>query len=157
MLLPLALLAFAPLAADKPAPKKPDKDRIQGTWVYVALEEGGKDVTREKVEELKKKKLTFKGDSCTFAGSAFGPQVLMLKRDPVVTFKLDPDKKPAALDLEVNIYKKGVLLCVYEFVNDDTLRICAKKPDGEERPKELTSKGGQAVITLKRERKRPEK
>jgi uncharacterized protein (TIGR03067 family) len=142
-LLPLTLLAFAPVAADKPAPKTPDKERIQGTWGIVALEEDGKEKKRE-VEELKKRKYIIKGDSITDS----------TEPGSVATFKLDPDKKPAALDVEVEILGKFVFYCVYDFVDDDTLRICHTK-DLSERPKKLTSKGGQRVVTLKREGKRP--
>jgi uncharacterized protein (TIGR03067 family) len=145
-LLPLTVLAFAPVAADKPAPKRPDKERIQGTWVVVAWEEDGEE-NKRKVEERKKHKYTIKGASIT--------ESTLLGH--VGKIKLDPDKKPAALDVEATIFEQKVnYYFVYEFVDDDTLRICSK-PYGLERPKELTSKGGQYVFTLKRERKRPEK
>jgi uncharacterized protein (TIGR03067 family) len=156
MLLPLALLAFATVAADKPAPKRPDKDRIQGTWALVAWEEDGKKESREEFEAragFRNVKITFKGDSCPCTYSQGAGEVVL-----EMTFKLDPDKKPAALDLEVNLGlgPPSHNEFVYEFVDDDTLRICRGKKQ-EVRPKELTSKGGQFVATLKRERKRPEK
>src|SRR5262245_17952961 len=128
-MLPLVLLAFASLAADKPDMKKQDKERIQGTWTVATLEVDGKEVKGETFEAFKKGKLTFKGDS----------YIHSMAPDRVLTFRLDPDKKPAALDVEVTTPAKAVFRYLYEFVDDDTLRLCSGK-EADVRPKEFTSK-----------------
>ena len=114
-LLPFVLLAFASVAAGESAPKKTDKERIQGVWVVNAVEVDGKEVKGEAIEAFKKGKVTFKGDSYIHS--------MAPKR--VLTFRLDPDKKPAALDLEVSDPAKAVFLFLYDFVDDNTLRLCS--------------------------------
>src|SRR5262245_6981370 len=81
------LLSSCP-AADKDDAKK-DREALQGTWKIVASETGGKDQTEEAKDHL----LVFEGD--TFA---------LKKGDEVGlkgTFKLDPSKKPTAIDITI--------------------------------------------------------
>jgi uncharacterized protein (TIGR03067 family) len=146
-LLSLTLVVFVSLALadDKADPKKSDKERLQGTWVVAALETDCKEVKGETFEAFKKGKVTFKGDSFTHS----------MAPDSVVKFTLDPDKKPLALDLEVTDPAKAVFRYLYEFVDDDTIRLCSSGKDGAARPKEFTSKDGQVIVTYKREGKRP--
>ncbi len=145
--LPLILVVFVSLADDRASPKKSDKERLQGTWAVAALESDGKEVKGETFEAVKKGKVTFKGDS----------YIHSLAPDRVVTFTLEPHKKPATLDLEVTEPAKAVFRYVYEFVDDDTLRLCWSAKDAAARPKEFTSKGGQVIITYKREGKKPKR
>jgi uncharacterized protein (TIGR03067 family) len=146
-LLSLTLVVFVSpaLADDKADSKKSDKERLQGTWAVAALEADGKEVKGETFEAFKKGKVTFKGDSYSHS----------LAPDRVVTIALDADKKPAALDLEVTGLAKAVFRYLYEFVDDDTLRLCSSAKDAAARPKDFTSKGGQVIVTYKREGKRP--
>lgn len=145
-LLPLVLLAFAAVAADKSV-QKTDKERIQGTWVVTALEVDGKEEKGKAFEAFKKGKVTFKGDSFIHS----------LAPERMSAFRLDPDKKPAALDLEVTDPAKATFRFLYEFVDDNTLRLCSSTKDAALRPKEFTSKGAQVITTYKREVKKLEK
>jgi uncharacterized protein (TIGR03067 family) len=174
-LLPIALLAVAIVAADKPADrpgtdqpadkpvgdkpaeKKTDKDLIQGTWMFSAFEfddivftDG--DLKSSIVAQLRELRATVKDDGVSSSTAALLPgQTLMLA--------LDPAEKPPTLDLQVvkggkNVEEKIMLL--YE-LRGDTLRLCWAGSSREERPKAFTSKGGQYILTLKREEKKPEK
>ncbi len=100
-LLPLAVLAVALVAADnkpadkaddKPVQKKTDKELIQGTWDLVTVEADGAEVKDGPVvENLKGMKLTFKDNAVSNSKVP----------DDKATFALDPDKKPAELDIVV--------------------------------------------------------
>jgi uncharacterized protein (TIGR03067 family) len=136
----LVLMAVAFLANEKP---RDDKALIQGTWGIVAMEADGKEVKGEMFEAAKKGKMTFKGDSFM--------QSMMPER--VLPFKLDASKKPATLDIEVKVPAEVTFRYLYEFVDEDTLRLCSGK-QSDVRPTEFTSKGGQFLLTLKREGKK---
>jgi len=148
-LFPLALLAF-PFAADKADEKKTDKDLLQGTWVFVSLERNGKKIADDddfQYVVLKDAKWTFNGD--TLKSPLWNEKV-------AVTFTLDPSKKPATIDLVIKTEDaKETAPMLYE-LKDDTLKLCTGGAPGE-RPKEISSKGGQAILTLKREEKKAEK
>ena len=63
-LLPLAVLAVALVAAERPDDKKSDKDRLQGTWVVSGVEAKGEALkSGDMFEALKDMKLTFKDDT----------------------------------------------------------------------------------------------
>jgi uncharacterized protein (TIGR03067 family) len=140
-LLSLAVLAAALVAADKPADKKTDKVHLQGAWVVVAIEAKGEVVkSGDLFDQLKDMKLTFKDDA------------VMNSRHPdgKGTFKLDPEKKPPALDLVVTVGKETrTHRAIYE-LKGDALRICSALGEGE-RPTEFTSKGDLIILTFQRE------
>jgi uncharacterized protein (TIGR03067 family) len=144
-LLPLALLAVA--LAPAPEKTKTDKERIQGAWVITAIEAEGKELKEGPIyENLKDLKLTFKDDSVTNSKSPTDK----------ATFNLDPDKKPPALNLVVkgaNDQVQENLQMLYE-LKDDSLRLCAVPMPNADRPKEFTSKGGQIILSFKREEKK---
>jgi uncharacterized protein (TIGR03067 family) len=147
-LLPLAALAVALGAADKPAAdKKTDKDRIQGTWVVTGVEAQGAAVKEgDQFDQLQDTKLTFQDDA-----------VLNAKHpDAKATFTLDPDKKPATIDVDVQGREQALSRLLYEFKDDNTLLLCCGK-NLAERPTEFGSKDDQIIITLKRQEKKPEK
>jgi uncharacterized protein (TIGR03067 family) len=143
-LLPVALLTVALVAADKPAAdEKTDKERIQGTWSVTGVEAKGAAVKEgDLFNQLKDMKLTFKDDA-----------VINSKHpDDKATFKIDPDKKPATLDVDIKGRPDDAMRLLYEFTDDNTLRVCGSKKESE-RPKEFGSMDDQIVITLKREKK----
>jgi uncharacterized protein (TIGR03067 family) len=148
-LLPFAALAIALVAADKPAAdkgdaKKSDKDRILGTWVLTGLEANGEALkTGDLLESVKDMKLTFKED---------GTVVNSKHPDDKATYKLDPDKKPATLDIEITGKNNEAMRMIYRLKDDNTLQLCGQK--GGERPKEFNSKEDQMVMTLTREAKK---
>jgi uncharacterized protein (TIGR03067 family) len=86
----LAVVLFLSLspAADKDDAKR-DQEALQGAWKIVSSENGGKDRTEEAKDHL----IVFEGDN--FA---------LKKGDEVGlkgTFKLDPSKKPRAIDMTI--------------------------------------------------------
>jgi uncharacterized protein (TIGR03067 family) len=140
-LLPLAVLAVALVAAERPEDKKSDKDRLQGTWVFSGVEAKNEALKSDMFEQLKDQKLTFKDD--TFISS---------KHDAdKATFKIDAGKKPATLDVEVAGANKETLLLLYQFKDDNTLQICLLQR--HERPKDFSTDDHQIIITLKRQEK----
>jgi uncharacterized protein (TIGR03067 family) len=164
-LLPFALLAVAFVegekAADKPGAYKPagktDKDLIQGAWVFSAFEFDGivftdADLKSSIVAQFRGLRATVKDDGVSSSTAALLPgQTLKLA--------LGPTEKPPTLDLQVVKGGKDVeekIMLLYE-LRGNTLRLCWGGNSREERPKSFTSKGGQYVLTLKRDEKQPEK
>lgn len=119
----------------------PTKDtaNLQGTWVVVAASSNGKPQ-----DEIKGDKLVFAENTIT---------VKTKNKDERGTFKLDPAKKPAEIDITEEGKDKpmpGIYL-----LEGDTLKLCIVPNAGMKRPTEFTSKEGaaQMVIELKREKK----
>jgi uncharacterized protein (TIGR03067 family) len=139
LLLAPAVLALA--AADKPddATKK-DMDTIQGTWKSTSAQFNGKDLP---AEEGARASTVFDGDKFKHlnGGSVVGEG----------TFKLDANKKPAAIDMTDKDGKTR--MGIYQF-DGDTLKVAMSDP-GKDRPTELASKADSGVffITLKRDKK----
>jgi uncharacterized protein (TIGR03067 family) len=115
-----------------------DQDRIQGTWAYVSVENGGKLLPPE---ELAGVKLVFKGDKLTLTGPG-------LPDTPLGTFKLDPTKNPKWMDITNETLRS---LGIYALTENE-LRMCHGGP-GHQRPTELASKPGTSIglVVLKRE------
>src|SRR5262249_44818225 len=125
----------APLLAADPA--KTDRDKLQGTWAVVSAERDGK------ADDA------LKGHDLTFAGDAF---TIKLK-DKVLykgTFKLDPDKKAAAIDFtHTEGEAKGkTWLGIYR-LDGDKLIICDNAYDLQKgRPTEFTTKADSGSIAV---------
>jgi uncharacterized protein (TIGR03067 family) len=139
LLLGLALTVGAP---GKDAPK--EKAGIVGTWNGEKAVAGGKELP---VPEG--------GVSFTFTEDG-KVTVKEGKRDKpdAGTYKLDPKKDPAEIDLTPPPEKKEkVVLGIYK-LDGDTLTLCFGK-DGGERPTKFESPEGSSVvvITLKRAKK----
>ena len=138
------LLSTVPAAEEKKDDAKKDQEALQGAWRIVSSEAGGKDHT----EEFKDHLLVFKGD--TFA---------LKKGDEVGlkgTFKLDPSKKPGAIDITITEggregEKGKVLPGIYE-LGKGTLKWCTAEPGGTDRPKEFSTREGinHMLVTLKK-------
>jgi uncharacterized protein (TIGR03067 family) len=121
---------------------KKDLEGFQGVWKYVSLEHKSKTTPED---ELKKFiPITFKDDKW-----------IQLKDDKgeVLTVKLDPSRKPKAIDLtgQSGSYKGKTILGIYT-LEGDTLKICANW-EGGERPKAFNVEGGATLMALKREKK----
>jgi uncharacterized protein (TIGR03067 family) len=137
----VAVLAVV-LAAD--APKK-DKEGLQGTWKVVSVEQGGK-----AQEEGKEFVMVF--DKDTFA---------VKRGDDVIvkgTFKVDPAKKPKAIDMTITEAKKEQdkdkeIHGIYE-LEKDSLKWCTAEPGEKDRPTEFATKEGTKllVVTLKKDK-----
>jgi len=118
-----------------------DKD-ILGTWKAVAGEKSGKKAPeatfKNLVFEFKADKLIIKeGEQAHEAG-----------------YKLDPDKKPKAIDLILKDGGKSETVKGIYVLDGDELKICAGHP-GADRPTEFATKEGSKtdMLTFKREKK----
>ncbi len=133
--LALVLAAGLLLAANgqKPDAVKEEMAKFQGAWKAVSIERNGEKAIDDD-DALKQLTLTVKGDTRTITA---GDETVS-----VGTFKLDPSQKPKAIDITVS---KGPLegkplRGIYE-IDGDTHKICLAL-EGDERPKEFTSKAG---------------
>lgn len=129
-----AFLAAAVAAADdKPKDDKAGKDLapFQGAWQVVSLETDGMAVPGEHTKGLT---LVIKGNE------------RVLEQDGEVkskaTFKVDPAKKPKAIDIEVSDGPLAgrTVRGVYEF-KGDTLTVCLAIGD-DKRPDDFSAKEG---------------
>jgi uncharacterized protein (TIGR03067 family) len=131
-------------AEDKDAVKK-EMAKFQGNWKAVSILRNGEEGLPE--EDLKKLLLTVEGDK------------RILKVDDNVvsrgTYKLDPTKKPKAIDITVaeGPLQGKTVVGIYE-IDGDTQKICLAL-EGTERPKEFSSKAdsGHLLQVFKREKK----
>jgi uncharacterized protein (TIGR03067 family) len=132
------LWPFLSNAAAQDDPVKKDLAKLQGIWKVESAVVGGENVPAEIRADMS---LTFKGE-----------EVIPAKNPKdIATIKLDPSKKPAAIDLTEKNQKTS--LGIYE-INGDTLKLCFNEP-GKGRPTTFESaKGSQAVfVVLKRDKK----
>jgi len=137
------LVAGLLLAADAPndAVKK-DVDALQGTWALVSLEVNGEKATKGDIKKERKMVVEGKMFSSTVDD----------KHSFKGTYKLDPGKKPKAVDVQVTEgdFKGKTLLGIYE-IDGNTLRSCYAAP-GKERPTEFasTADSGASLYVYKR-------
>jgi uncharacterized protein (TIGR03067 family) len=123
-------------AADDAAEVKAELKKFQGTWVDIYAEKAGK-----KQEDVGDHEVKFDGE--TFSVADHG-QV-----QEKGTIKLDPSKKPKAIDLRIrdrNDEEKTVL-GIYTW-DGKNLKLCWGEPGGENRPTEFTTtlQGGFLVV-----------
>src|SRR5262249_51896610 len=132
-LLLIGLLAISRASADD---KKDDK--LDGKWLVVSIERDGK------ADDA------FKGGMRVIAGGKYTLTDKNGKATPG-TFKVDPSKKPKAIDMTPTEgqYKGKTLLGIYE-IDGQTLKICFTEP-GKDRPTEFASKG--AVLAIHKREK----
>ncbi len=137
MILTAALLLAAAPADDA----NKDLNGLQGTWNVESLVRGGKFASPATVSKMQ---LVISGDKATMKVPA--------KDDSAGTLKLDPSKKPAAIDFVRD--DKEVLLGIY-VLDGDTLRLAIQKPGGKDRPTVFESPEDSEVnvFVLKREKK----
>jgi uncharacterized protein (TIGR03067 family) len=123
---------------DKEKKGKTDQDAIQGKWVLASGEKEGEKAPPEIVGKVF---ITFTGDKLAVS---FG-------ENKEGTFKLDPSKKPKAIDLSVGgknirgIYK----------LEGDTFTICANEPDKDGRPGEFKTGPGSGTVLMVLKRVKP--
>lgn|SRR5262245_8367 len=131
------VLAFGAVRADD-ADK--EKEKLQGAWQPITAIERGKEQTKE---ELKDRKITFKGD-----------QITVKHGDKVheVTFKLDPSKKPKEIDVtgKDDEGKERMMKGIYE-LKGNTLKVCLHM-EGGDRPSKFESPEGSNLIFVTMER-----
>jgi RNA polymerase sigma factor (sigma-70 family) len=130
--------APATAVAEKP---KTDRDTLQGTWIPVSVEEGGKKVPQEKVKE-RNFEMVFAGDKMT----------LPIKGESKdATYKLDPSKKPKQIDILLG--KDEAARGIY-LLKTDTLTLCVETQAGGDRPTKFATTAGTThfMIVLKRKK-----
>jgi uncharacterized protein (TIGR03067 family) len=131
--------------ASKDDAVKKDLEALQGTWTAVIVERNGQKAPQE---VLKNFKVVIEGDKMIINPDS---------DNRTSTFKLDPSKKPKAMDnTPEQGPKKGVgLPTIYE-LEGDTLKICFDNEGvSDKRPTEFktTPGSGLALFVLKREKK----
>ena len=140
------ILAAVTAAEEKKDDVKKDRDALQGNWQAVSSEQGGKD----QGDEAKEHTLTFEKDTFTVKR---GGEVAVKG-----TFKLDPSKKPKAIDMTITEGRRDddkgkELHGIYELTKDG-LKWCTSMPGGTDRPKEFSTKEGtrDLCVTLKKDK-----
>lgn len=136
-----ALVAFVGLDAQSIGQDaKGDLAKLQGDWSIIALQRRGKEEPKEKIE---KSVVTFKGTKLT----------MRHKDDPRVrefTIKLDPTKKPAAIDLmpltNIDVRDK-IIPGIYSF-DGKSLVLCIPNGKVGDRPTEFKSGGDSDLIVM---------
>jgi uncharacterized protein (TIGR03067 family) len=120
--------------------------RLQGNWIVVSAEIGGKPVDADDLKDIRR---TVKGDEIAWL---FEGDVFLRTR-----FKIDPAQNPKRWDATLTFVDVGEgevvekRLGIYE-LKDDALKICVAGPD-EERPVDFSTrpKSEGVLIVLKRE------
>jgi uncharacterized protein (TIGR03067 family) len=128
----------AAAVADKP---KTDRERLQGTWLGVSLEDEGKKVPEKEVKA--------KGFEMVFAGNKVTIPIKGESKE--FEYKLDPAKNPKQIDL---LLGKGKTARGIYLLEGDTLKLCVEKdPDGQ-RPSKFASTAGttRILIVLKKKK-----
>ncbi len=136
--------AAAPVPAYRAGKEKADKDAIQGTWVWVSAEAGGK---KEPDADFKAK------------------QVVTVIRDGTMTvrykgretqraeYRLDPAKSPKQIDITMEQGGQTFVLKGIYRLDGDALILCYGGPR-DERPKKFVSEAGSQVAVLRLQRKK---
>jgi len=131
-------LCFAADAKEKAV--KQEMEKLQGTWKVLKSIKEGKAASDD---DLKDKQVVIAGDKLTGKGG---------KRDETASFTIDPEKKPATIDLTFE-KAKPTIQGIYE-LDKDTLKICVSLGK-DKRPSEFKSTGnsGTSLLVLEREKK----
>jgi len=113
-----------------------DLERLQGSWVMVAMESDGQEVP---AEDFKDWKAVYEGNRVTLRA---GDRV---RRRGIIT--LDPARKPKAINTwdQDGPYEDQTVPGIYQ-LDGETLKLCFARP-GAERPKEFTTKAGPGVVS----------
>ncbi len=136
-----ALLGAGKAKADA---DKTDKDKFQGAWSLVTLEENGEsqNVTEDSEHYIK---LKVEGDKFL---------VTLKKGGHEAAFNVDPSKKPKTIDLTLKGGDEdGKEMKGFYELDGDTLKICIADPEHPDRPSEFKSKDEVKVFTFKRVKK----
>jgi uncharacterized protein (TIGR03067 family) len=106
-------------------------EKLQGDWVAVSGETGGRPLLPKEVEQIK---MTIKEDKWISAGIVKGTYALTL----------DPTADPKHLEMKgtEGPLKGTVSLCIYK-LDGDTLTVCTGT--SKTRPKDFVSKGNQQL------------
>ena len=126
------------------ADDKADKEKFQGEWSLVTLEENGESqkITEESDHYVK---LKIEGDKF---------MVGLKNGDHDATFAVDSSKKPKTIDVTLKGGDQdGKVMKGFYELQGDTLKICMGSPEAPDRPVEFKSKDEVKVFTFKRAKK----
>jgi uncharacterized protein (TIGR03067 family) len=140
----LVCVCAGPVArGDEAANAKEDSKKVQGTWKPVSAELAGKPFPDE---VLKTMKLVITDDKYN---------VTVGDKPDEGTVKLDPSKKPRAMDIvgTKGPNKDKMIPAIYE-VTDTTLRICYDL-SGKARPTEFKTKADTQLFLVEYKRQKP--
>ncbi|MCE9530580.1 MAG: TIGR03067 domain-containing protein [Planctomycetes bacterium] len=133
LVLVVAAVTMAAARTDEGA--KRDQEKIQGLWGSTEVTSAGKKVDREVRAE-------FKGDKVTMIVESGGAYT--------GTFKLDPGKSPATMDITIDDDgKKRTVPAIYE-VKGDELKLCHAFETGDPRPSAFKATTKTVLVTFKR-------
>ena len=128
---------------------KTDREKLQGTWTFVAVEEWGQ---AKEEDPNNPRRLVFDGNEFTIGK---GRLIIFVGK-----FTLDPSQKPKAIDLEftesVKPQDEGKTELGIYALEGDTLKLCLNRPENPERPKKFSANEKQELITLRRKRDKPD-
>jgi uncharacterized protein (TIGR03067 family) len=129
------LLGLAFLMVSASDPPRSDLEKLQGTWLLVAMETDGENVP---AEDFKDYKSVYEENRLTLLA---GDRV---RRKGIVT--LESSRKTKAINTwdQDGPYADQTVPGIYE-LDGDTLKLCFARP-GDERPKEFTTKSGTGFL-----------
>jgi len=134
--LAVALMVGADAAKDD---AKKEKEKLQGTWLVLTVEERG-----QSKQDNENHRLVFAGDELTVKR---GDDTFIKGK-----FKIDASKKPMEIDFEITEAMKDELKGKTGFgiysVEGDTLKLCVNEPGMPERPKEFAAQADSKHILL---------
>jgi len=139
-LLAIGLFFFV---AQAQADDKADKDKFQGEWTLVDLEENGQSqkITEDSDHYIK---LKIEGDKF---------MVSLKNGDHDASFATDSGKKPKTIDITLKGGEQdGKVMKGFYELEGDTLKICIGSPEAPDRPAEFKSKDEVKVFTFKRKK-----
>jgi uncharacterized protein (TIGR03067 family) len=123
------------------ADEKADKDKFQGEWSLVTLEENGQS---QKITEESDHYIKLKIESDKF-------MITLKNGDHEATYALDSTKKPKTIDLTLKGGDQdGKVMKGFFELEGDILKICMGTPEAPARPAEFKSKDEVKVFTFKR-------
>lgn len=116
-----------------------DREKLQGAWKVVSLEDGNKGAPRRFANAI----FAFSRDTLTI------PAGDVIEEYP---YRIDPGSKPREIDLVARgaMKLRARYVGIYQ-LNKDDLRICLNATLNDERPREFTSVGVYYILTLKRQ------
>jgi uncharacterized protein (TIGR03067 family) len=121
---------------------KADLKRLQGTWQVVSAISKGEKVPAEDIAELE---LVIEGDKINVREKG--------RIQERMTFKIDPAKKPRAIDFtHTEGSKKDKVDYAIYHLDGDALKICVNEESGGARPTQFLSGAGSthSLVVLKR-------
>jgi uncharacterized protein (TIGR03067 family) len=135
------LAAFLLLASGKD-----DMDKLQGEWTVASMDLGGKAMGEEQRKDWR---LVVTGDEWLQKSNRDNLKTLKM------TFQVDPAKNPKEIDFKWTEPggKEWTLKGIYQ-LDGDTLTVCKRNQDNEDRPKEFQAGATTLLAVYKRAEKK---